>query len=286
MSSSLIPFSFESHNVRFLPEADSFSVVAKDIAEALGYAYWQTNIVSHVPDEWKGVNRINTLGGIQEMLTLTEQGLYFFINRSDKPKALPMQKWIAGEVLPSIRKTGGYSLPGTPSKPLDVAVLAQQLADLLKGKVVVDYDTLENLTRLHWTVQKLAEPLIPLALKLEQQCGKPLIQDLINDLTVLEALEKQPPIPRQPIQHGRYRRGPLEESLLDFIITQKQNGAGHRALQQYCRAYRSATDQERETALNLLLDQGVIFQVQPPSKPGARRKAVVYVARQFVKEMA
>lgn len=42
------------------------------------------------------------------MLTLTEQGLYFFLGRSDKQKALPFQKWIAGVVLPSIRRTGAY----------------------------------------------------------------------------------------------------------------------------------------------------------------------------------
>jgi phage antirepressor YoqD-like protein len=45
------------------------------------------------------------------MVVLTEQGLYFFLARSDKPLALPFQKWIAGEVIPSIRKTGKYSLP-------------------------------------------------------------------------------------------------------------------------------------------------------------------------------
>jgi anti-repressor protein len=42
------------------------------------------------------------------MWVLTEQGLYFFLARSDKPLALPFQKWIAGEVIPSIRKTGGF----------------------------------------------------------------------------------------------------------------------------------------------------------------------------------
>lgn len=83
--------------------------VAKDVAEALGYS-WQKNLTNHVPGEWKGINRINTPGGIQEMLTLSEQGLYFFLGRSDKPAALPMQKWIAGEVLPSIRKTGSYGV--------------------------------------------------------------------------------------------------------------------------------------------------------------------------------
>jgi hypothetical protein len=42
------------------------------------------------------------------MLCLSEQGLYFFLSRSDKPAALPFQKWIAGEVIPAIRKTGTY----------------------------------------------------------------------------------------------------------------------------------------------------------------------------------
>jgi prophage antirepressor-like protein len=46
------------------------------------------------------------------MSAISEQGLYFFLGRSDKPAALPFQKWLAGEVLPSIRKTGSYAVPG------------------------------------------------------------------------------------------------------------------------------------------------------------------------------
>jgi prophage antirepressor-like protein len=42
------------------------------------------------------------------MAYLTEQGLYFFLARSDKPQAIPMQRWVAGDVLPTIRKTGRY----------------------------------------------------------------------------------------------------------------------------------------------------------------------------------
>lgn len=45
------------------------------------------------------------------MAVLSEHGLYFFLNRSDKPKALPFQKQVAGEILPSIRKTGRYVHP-------------------------------------------------------------------------------------------------------------------------------------------------------------------------------
>ena len=48
---------------------------------------------------------------LRDMLCVSEQGLYFFIARSDKPKAIPFQKKIAGEILPSIRKHGAYMTP-------------------------------------------------------------------------------------------------------------------------------------------------------------------------------
>ena len=51
------------------------------------------------------------------MLCLTENGVYFFLGRSDKKKALPYQMWIAGEVVPSIRKHGMYA---TPAKVQDI----------------------------------------------------------------------------------------------------------------------------------------------------------------------
>lgn len=106
---NIIPFEFESNKIRTVIDKDgSVLFVAKDIAEALGYK-WQPNLLDKVPEEWKGIKRFNTLGGKQEMLFLSEAGLYFFCVRSDKPKALPLQKWIAGDVLPSIRKTGSYS---------------------------------------------------------------------------------------------------------------------------------------------------------------------------------
>lgn len=84
--------------------------VAKDILEAVGIKVTNsiTKYISHIPEEWKGGSQITTLGGIQQIQCLTEEGVNFFLFRSDKPKALPMQKWIAGEVLPSLRKHGGY----------------------------------------------------------------------------------------------------------------------------------------------------------------------------------
>lgn len=102
--------------------------VARDVAEALGYT-WSGSRIAHVPDEWKGVTSVVTPGGTQEVATLSEPGLYFFLGRSDKPAALPYQKWIAGDVAPSIRRTGGYLLDkpdDTPESIMARAVLIAQ----------------------------------------------------------------------------------------------------------------------------------------------------------------
>ncbi len=109
--SSLIPFEFEGREVRVVEFGGAPAVVAKDVAEVLGYEWNGSARISHVPDEWKGVTSVVTPRGKQEMAVLTEQGLYFFLGRSDKPKALAFQKWIAGDVIPEIRRTGSYVAP-------------------------------------------------------------------------------------------------------------------------------------------------------------------------------
>ncbi|WP_338419773.1 Bro-N domain-containing protein [Xylella fastidiosa] len=112
MSQSIIPFDFHSHVVRVVMRDGNPWFVAKDVMDALDYAATSNpaRVTEHIPSEWKGVNPIHTLGGEQKLLCLAEPGLYFFLGRSDKPKALPFQKWLAGEVLPSIRKTGEYTV--------------------------------------------------------------------------------------------------------------------------------------------------------------------------------
>lgn len=87
----------------------------KDVLTALEYGTdgGATKYFLSVPEQWKGGKQISTPGGTQEMLCVSEQGLYFFLGRSDKPKALPYQMYIAGEVMPSIRKHGVYMTPVT-----------------------------------------------------------------------------------------------------------------------------------------------------------------------------
>ena len=90
----------------------AFGIFAfKDVALSLGYQWNGASRIAHVPEEWRRVTSVVTLrGDAQDMQILSEQGLYFFVARSDKPAALPFQRWLAGEVLPSLRRTGRYAL--------------------------------------------------------------------------------------------------------------------------------------------------------------------------------
>ena len=136
MSNELIKFEFESSSasIRVVEIDGEPWFVAKDVAEALEYAESSNpaRLIASVPDEWKGVNPIHTLGGAQEIWCLSEQGLYFFVLRSDKPKALPFQKWLAGEVLPALRKRGHYGVLN-PTERLRYLTALSKTAQQLEG---------------------------------------------------------------------------------------------------------------------------------------------------------
>lgn len=69
-----------------------------------------SDVARRLADSMKGVDLIDTPGGRQKMTVVTEAGMYSVVLRSDKPEAVKFQEWVTSEVLPSIRKTGQYSL--------------------------------------------------------------------------------------------------------------------------------------------------------------------------------
>ena len=83
--------------------------VAKDICEVLQYKNI-ARALDKLDDDEKGVQILNTLGGEQKMSVVNESGLYTLILRSNKPEAKKFKKWVTAEVLPTIRKTGSYSI--------------------------------------------------------------------------------------------------------------------------------------------------------------------------------
>lgn len=81
--------------------------VAADVCRALGLGN-SSMAVSKLDEDEKGISLIDTLGGEQKLGIVNESGLYALVLSSRKPEAKAFKRWITHEVIPSIRKTGGY----------------------------------------------------------------------------------------------------------------------------------------------------------------------------------
>ena len=95
-------------SVRAVSVNDEPYFVGKDVAEILGYSNPRDALSKHVDAEDRGVANCDTLGGTQELTVINESGLYSLILSSKLPKAKEFKRWVTAEVLPAIRKTGGY----------------------------------------------------------------------------------------------------------------------------------------------------------------------------------
>lgn len=121
---------FDGFQVRFVGTPERPEWVGADVVNVLYPAAIvnkdQHKYLAKVPDEWKDRKPVPTPGGIQEMTTLLEPGLYFLISRSDSPRAILFQKWAFGEVLPAIRRTGSYNHNPQPILPPSLLELRER----------------------------------------------------------------------------------------------------------------------------------------------------------------
>ena len=82
--------------------------VGKDVADILGYRNGSRDINNHVEEEDRLKYQIGTAGQLREQTLINESGLYSLILSSKLPKAKEFKRWVTSDVLPTIRKTGGY----------------------------------------------------------------------------------------------------------------------------------------------------------------------------------
>ena len=107
-------FNFDAQAVRVVGSADAPWFVAKDVCAVLELEKTDSALRG-LDDDEKGAHSVSTLGGDQKLSTVNESGLYALIFRSRKPQARIFRRWITGEVIPSIRRTGSYSLTSGPT---------------------------------------------------------------------------------------------------------------------------------------------------------------------------
>ena len=103
-------FEYENAEIRTI-ELDGITwFVGKDVAGILGYEATRNAIAAHVDPEDKLTHQINAAGQNREMILINESGLYSLIMSSKKQNAKAFKRWVTSEVIPSIRRTGNYTL--------------------------------------------------------------------------------------------------------------------------------------------------------------------------------
>ena len=81
---------------------------ATDITKILGYKNCSKAIADHIDEEDKGKTKCSTAGGMQNLTVINESGVFSLIMQSKMRDARRFKRWVTSEILPTIRKTGGY----------------------------------------------------------------------------------------------------------------------------------------------------------------------------------
>lgn len=107
----IVPLTYENNQITVLTDSpDNSWWVAKEVCDALNIKWNGNRTLSFLDNDEKIIQTLQTPGGPQETYLVSESGLYTLIMRSNKEKARKFRKWITSEVIPTIRKTGSYSV--------------------------------------------------------------------------------------------------------------------------------------------------------------------------------
>lgn len=135
-------FNFEQNEVRTVLVNNEPYFVGKDVASVLGYSNTKDALSRHVDLEDKMGSRITTSGQSREMTIINESGLYSLILKSKLPSAKKFKRWVTSEVLPAIRKHGGYLTPEKVEEALlnpdTIIQLATQLKEERTGRLIAE----------------------------------------------------------------------------------------------------------------------------------------------------
>ena len=111
MSNDVATFVFDGHETRVIHDNDRPIWIASDLAGMLSYSH-TPSMLRMLDDDQKGVHKVYTLGGVQEVAVVNESGMWTCVIRSKKPEAKRFVRLLTTEILPALRKQGFYALPG------------------------------------------------------------------------------------------------------------------------------------------------------------------------------
>jgi prophage antirepressor-like protein/phage antirepressor YoqD-like protein len=151
MTALAVTLTFDGHRVRMVGTPERPEWVARDVCRVL-QIHSTANALQNagVTAAEKGVDRIHTPGGPQDVTTVTEPGLWKLVLISRKPAAQRFKAWLATEVIPSIRRHGCFppppERPALPSVDLDDPAALRGLVEVFAVRRLADMEKIAELT--------------------------------------------------------------------------------------------------------------------------------------------
>lgn len=213
---NLILFNFNGADIRLVTDENGEPwFIARDVADLLEYANPHEAVRTHC----KGVREtlIPSAGGEQMTKVIPERDLYRLVMRSGMPAAEAFEEWVVGEVLPTIRKTGGYQRPMTPGEKL--LVQAQAMINIEQQQV----EQQVAIERIERRVEVIAEQrtwdhcpqnCVPLG-RIKQSMNK---RFGLSGITVTFVLQQWPHMPKQA---GMVRNGHEDAKGSQYVVWHK-----------------------------------------------------------------
>ena len=135
-------FEYGESKVRVVIKNGEPWFVARDVCDILKHTNSRV-AVDRLDDDEKGVSKVYTPGGLQEMTVVSESGLYTLVLTSNLPEAKRFKKWVTSEVLPQIRKTGTYISQAQSIE--DLIIMQAQSMKQLKAEVAAQGEQIQTI---------------------------------------------------------------------------------------------------------------------------------------------
>ena len=159
MNNSVLSFNFNQNQIQVINKDGEAWFIASEIAAMFGYRD-SHNLTRILDDDEADTHNmsIRSENGIKQSRTVTiinESGFYHAAFKSRKPEVKPFRKWVTSEVLPTIRKTGGYQI-GQKTTADDRTGLRQAVAALV-GRKGIDYSTAYGMIHQRFNVEAIED---------------------------------------------------------------------------------------------------------------------------------
>lgn len=156
--SNVIPFAFEDNLVRIVKRDDEPWFVGNDVCRALDIRNAR-DAMGRLDNDEKGVATTDTPGGPQEVIIVSEAGVFRLVFTSRKEEAERFKRWLAHEVLPTLRRTGRFDLDDTPPEAIGadpISVVTTKLALVREARMLFGHQQARAIWR------QLALPSLPI----------------------------------------------------------------------------------------------------------------------------